>query len=41
MYQPIKFSGTSVTRGQAYSFNYDSQTHIGADIKIFKILGYH
>lgn len=41
MYQPIKFSGTSVTRGQAYSFNYDSQTAIGADIKIFKILGYH
>lgn len=41
MYQPIKFSGTSVTRGQAYSFNYDSQTLMGADIKIFKILGYH
>lgn len=41
MFQPLKFSGTSVTRGQAYSFNYDSQTAIGADIKIFKILGYH
>lgn len=41
MYQPIKFSGTSVTRGQAYSFNYNSQTPMGADIKIFKILGYH
>lgn len=41
MYQPLKFSGTSVTRRQAYSFNYDSQTPMGADIKIFKILGYH
>ena len=41
MYQPIKFSGTSVTRGQAYSFSYESQTPMGADIKIFKILGYH
>lgn len=40
MYQPLKFSGTSVTRPQGYAFNYDSQTPMGADIKVFKILGY-
>lgn len=39
MYQPLKFSGTSVTRGQGYSFNYEGQS-TNNDIKVFKILGY-
>lgn len=41
MYQPIKFSGTSVTRPQGYSFNYDGQSTLGADLKVFRILGYN
>lgn len=41
MYQPIKFSGTSVTRPQGYSFNYEGQSTLGPDIKVFRILGYN
>lgn len=41
MYQPIKFSGTSVTRPQGYSFNYEGQSTLGPYLKIFRILGYN
>lgn len=41
MYQPIKFSGTSVTRPQGYSFNYEGQSTLGPDLKVFRILGYN
>lgn len=39
LYIQLKISGTSVTRGQGYSFNYEGQS-TNNDIKVFKILGY-
>ena len=39
IYQPLKISGTSVTRPQGYAFDYEGQT-TSNDIKVFKILGY-
>lgn len=39
IYQPLKISGTSVTRPQGYAFDYEGQS-TNNDIKVFKILGY-
>lgn len=39
LYLPLKISGTSVTRGQGYAFNYNGQS-ANNDLKVFKIIGY-